>query len=152
MKTLLIALLAFLACGFIIEVPEKPEQKAERLKQESAWQTDLRARFDLKALRDFLASEIKARRSYEDANLEKSALPPDWVVEGTSVNCGDWHFLIADSKQNEFRLDWIYETSRQKDGSLLQKTIILECRRIDRTIFRVTKIRRQEDEVIELNP
>ena len=151
MKPALIALLAFLACGFVIEVPETPEQKAERLKQESAWQADVTARFDLKALRDFLASEIKARRSYEGANLEKTPLAPAWVVVGTGVNCGDWHFSIADPKLDDFRLEWIYETSRQKDGSLLQKTIILECKRIDRRTFRVTKIHRQEDELIEID-
>ena len=151
MKTLLIALLAFLACGFIIEVPETPEQKSQRLKQESAWQTDLKARFDLKALRDFLASEIEARRSYEGANLEKTPLASEWIVAGTGVNCGEWHFSISDPKQDDFRFEWIYETSRQKDGSLLQKTIIFECKRIDRRTFRVTKIHRQEDELIELD-
>jgi hypothetical protein len=151
MKPLLIALLAFLSFGFLIEVPETPEQKAERLKQESTWQAVFTARFDLKALRDFLASELKARRSYEGANFQKAPLAPDWIVAGTGVNCGDWHFSISDPKLDDFRLEWIYETSRQKDGSLLQKTVILECKRIDRRTFRVTKIRRQEDELIELD-
>ena len=67
-ESILIALLTFLSFGFVSEAPETPEQKAERLKQEFAWRAVLTARFDLKYLKDFLASAIKTRRLYEGAN------------------------------------------------------------------------------------
>jgi hypothetical protein len=151
MKPLLIALLAILSLGFVIEVPETPEQKADRVKHESEWRAELTSRFELSALRHFLASELRSRRSFQDARLDKSVLAPAWSVVGTGVNCGDWHFRIADPKQDDFRLEWIYSTERQKDGRLIQKSVILDCHRIDRRNFRIIGIRKLEDELIELD-
>ena len=153
MKTLLVLALAMFSLGFIIEVQLTPEQKRARAAQEKAWHDTLVEQFDLTALQAFLQGEIARCKTCDGVDLTRSKLAPTWTVEGKIITCGDWCFQIKKVTDDEFRLVWNYEyIPPGETGDGLQKSVAFECMRQNRSVFKMVRLHRYENEVIILNP
>ena len=85
-------------------------------------------------------------------SLTDSKLEDEWKQGGLVFICGDWILITEDPKKSKFELRWSYETIEKKNGTLLEKSVIIDCHKISRSQFSITRLYRNEEELYILMP
>ncbi len=148
-KRLIIALLAAASLAFMVE---SPESRREVERQQQAWRARIENAYDLRALHDFLKAQINAIPMVEGVALGQAKMTRKWKPSGSAYVCGDWLFVVPDPDSAEFTLTWIYDTTRNAEGTDIQKSVTLHCRRDTRSSFTLVRATRDDDEIIHLTP
>jgi len=100
-----------------------------------------------------LQREVAEIKVCDGVDLAKARVADAWQVDKRMVTCGDWRLVLDEPTADAFRLVWDYEYIPPKgedDG--LQKSIVMECARIERGRFLVKSIHRVENKLVILIP
>lgn len=147
-KNLLLLIPCLLCLGFSIETPETLEQ--ERLKREN-WNKQLEAAYDFEALREFLVVIIEANPDVEGVRLGNAEIERAWESDVYGRTCGDWYFWADFLDIDRFHISWVYASHETEEQSTIQETIRFYCERVSAKEFRLIRVVKVVDEIIELN-
>ena len=142
LRVFLIAVIAVLTCGFIVETDEQ-RKKNERMARE--WAKTIQTRYDLAALNSFLKKTVAEKKRWEDIDLTKPKIGDKWTVRVMAMNSGNWNFTTPDPKKDKFSLSF---THRSEGDS--RWDITLHCIRKSKDVFELVEI--TNDEWIILHP
>ena len=111
MKRLILLLMAaFLSCGFAL--PETPEQRQAREKDEHEWAESVSSRYDLESLSAFLQQTIAEKKSWNGVDLTKPRIEGKWQIDGRGMTSGEWSFSAPEPKKENFSLSFIYDDGK----------------------------------------
>jgi hypothetical protein len=142
MKPVFALLAVLFLCGFMVE---SAQTRKERERNERKWEAEVRKRYDLDALRSFLAIVIDRQSPFEGVDLRKAKLGDKWIEQPFyKFSCGDWTFLPGnDHTSDEFTLRWCYD--RHNDDL---QVIVISCVREKNARFREVKISKVEEIIL----
>jgi hypothetical protein len=139
-RIILIFATALLLCGFAL--PETPEARAERAKEEKAWAKSVSSRYDLKALFSFLKETTAERKSWNQISLTNPRIGSGWKMQGHGMVTGDWSFAARDpAARDDFTLSFIYPAEKG------DRRLVMRCIRAGKNVFRLVGIE-SEDVVV----